>query len=160
MLPRSNRLVLILLAAALGASASTRLAAQYDGALSLDWGAGDGFATWDGPGALGQVFLETAVATNELLYAVGDYDFPAGTRSLHFQAVDRNGELRSDRDCHDSTAAFGAFTDESGGEAAIVDSSGNLLIGGWVTFLGGSRLHALLGRYEIDQDDCALDEDF
>ena len=124
MMPRSNRLVPILLAAVLGASVSTRLAAQYDGALSLNWGAGDGFATWDGPGASGQVFLETAVATNELLYAVGDYDFPAGTRSLHFQAVDRNGEERSDRACHDSTADFGAFTDESGGEAAIIDCLG------------------------------------
>ena len=99
MIPRSNRLVLILLAAVLGASVATRLAAQYDGALSLNWGAGDGFATWDGPGALGRVFLETAVATSELLYGVGDYDFPAGTRSLHFQAVDGDGELRSDRVC-------------------------------------------------------------
>ena len=161
MIPRSNRLVLILLAAVLGASVATRLAAQYDGALSLNWGAGDGFATWDGPGALGQVFLETAVATNELLYAVGDYDFPAGTRSLHFQAVDRNGEERSDRACHDSTTDFGAFTDESGGEAAIIDSSGNLLIGGWVNFTGTpSRLHALVARYEIDQPGCTLDEDF
>jgi hypothetical protein len=137
------------------------LLAQYDGALSPNWGAGDGFATWDGPGSTGQVFLETAVAANELLYGIGDYDFPAGTRSLHFQAVDRNGEVRSDRACHDSTADFGAFTDESGGEAAILDSSGNLLIGGWVNFLGTpARLHALVARYEIDQAGCTLDEDF
>lgn len=139
---------------------STPSAAQYDGALSLNWGAGDGFATWQGPGGSGQVFLETAVATNDLLYGVGDYDFPAGTRSLHFQAVDRNGEERTDRACHDSTADFGAFTDESGGEAAIIDSSGNLLIGGWLTFQGTSRLHALVARYEIDQPGCTLDEDF
>ncbi len=146
------------LALALGAG---RLSAQYDGALSPNWGAGDGFATWDGPGSAGQVFLEAGVATNDLLYAVGDYDFPAGTRSLHFQAVDRNGEERSDRACHDSTSAFGAFTDESGGEAAILDSSGNLLIGGWVNFTGTpSRLHALVARYEIDQPGCTLDEDF
>ena len=104
---------LLALAATAG---STRLAAQYDGALSLNWGAGDGFATWSWSG---QVFLETAVATNELLYGVGDYDFPAGTRSLHFQAVDRSGEVRSDRSCRDSTGAFGTFTDESGGEAAM-----------------------------------------
>ncbi len=160
MMPQSNRLLPILWVAVLGASVSPRLAAQYDGALSLNWGAGDGFATWQGPGGAGQVFLETAVPTNDLLYGVGDYDFPAGTRSLHFQAVDRNGEIRSDRACHESTSAFGAFTDESGGEAAIIDSSGNLLIGGWLTFQGTSRLHALLARYEIDQPGCTLDEDF
>jgi hypothetical protein len=158
MMPSFVRLLACLWIAVLGAAAPTPLAAQYDGALSLAWGDGDGFATWAGSG---RVFLETAVATNDLLYGVGDYDFPAGTRSLHFQAVDGNGELRSDRACYDSTAAFGAFTDESGGEAAIVDSSGNLLIGGWVNFDGTpSRLHALLARYEIDQSGCTLDEDF
>ncbi len=133
------------------------LSAQYDGALSMNWGAGDGFATWQWSG---QVFLETAVATNDLLYGVGDYDFPAGTRSLHFQAVDRNGEVRSDRSCRDSTGDLGVFTDESGGEAAIIDSSGNLLVGGWLTFQGTSQLHALLARYEIDQPGCTLDEAF
>lgn len=134
------------------------IAGQYDGALSVNWGSGDGFATWQGSG---QVFLEAAVATNDLLYGVGDYDYPPGTRSLHFQAVDKNGELRADRACHDSTTDFGAFADESGGEAAILDSSGNLLIGGWVNFLGTpSRLHALLARYEIGQAGCTLDEDF
>jgi hypothetical protein len=137
---------------------ATRLPAQYDGALSMSWGAGDGFATWQWSG---EVYLETAVATNDLLYGVGDYDFPAGTRSLHFQAVDRNGEVRSDRSCRDSTGAFGAFTDESGGEAAILDSSGNLLVGGWMNFLGDpSRLHALVARYEIGQPGCTLDEEF
>ncbi len=56
------------------AAAAVPLAGQYDGALSLDWGASDGFAIWQGSG---RVFLETAVATNELIYGVGDYDFPA-----------------------------------------------------------------------------------
>ncbi len=144
--------------ALLAASGASPIAAQYDGALATAWGEGDGFATWQGSG---RVFLETAVATSDLLYGVGDYDFPAGTRSLHFQAVDGDGELRSDRVCLDSTSAYGAFTDESGGEAAIVDSSGNLLVGGWVNFQGAaSRLHALVARYEIDQPGCTLDEDF
>jgi len=157
MKPLQNRLPpwLVFLVAA---SFSPPLAAQYDGELSLTWGAGDGFATWQWSG---RVFLETAVATNDLLYGVGDYDFPAGTRSLHFQAVDRNGQVRSDRSCRESTADFGAFTDESGGEAAIIDSSGNLLVGGWVNFDGApSRLHALVARYEIDQPGCTLDEAF
>jgi hypothetical protein len=154
---RSPALPQALVALALLAG-SMPLFAQYDGALSLDWGAGDGFATWEWSG---EVFLEAAVATNDLLYGVGDYDFPPGARSLHFQAVDRNGEVRSDRSCRDSTGAFGAFTEESGGEAAILDSSGNLLVGGWVTFTGTpSHLHALLARYEIGQAGCTLDEDF
>jgi hypothetical protein len=134
------------------------LAAQYDGELSENWGAGDGFATWQWSG---EVALSTAVATADLLYGVGTYEFPAGISNLHFQAVDRNGEVRGDRSCRDSTPDLGVFTAESAGRTAIVDSSGNLLVGGWVSFLGAeSLLRPVLARYEIDQTGCALDETF
>ena len=142
----------------LGAAAPTPLAAQYDGALSLAWGAGDGFATW--PGRAGSSWrppwrrttCSTASATTTFRPERGASTSRPWTGTASSAAI---------APAHDSTAAFGAFTDESGGEAAIIDSSGNLLIGGWVNFDGTpSRLHALLARYEIDQPGCTLDEDF
>jgi hypothetical protein len=155
MRPRSLALPL----AALFGLASPLVA--QDGMLDTDFGFGDGIAVW-GPPAGDSREISGVAPHTERLYVFGRHEVGGGPPvHLDFMGITPAGATTSYA-CDSATASvFEVPLDtvaESSAEAGIIDSSGNLLLGGWLRFGSTPGVdRPLLARFRTDALGCAID---
>ncbi len=144
----------------LTATSSSPLAA-IDGEPDLSFG-DVGMVSWihveDGsPIPLPISGTQAAIATSEeLLFAVGWY----GNAHLAWTSFDDTGN-DSNLICSQASNTLFPFATQSRGRAALVDSTGNLLVGGEVAFLGSEdQARPLLARFDLGANGCELDDSF
>jgi hypothetical protein len=101
--------------------------------------------------------VPAALATSDShAYSVGTH----GGGHLEWTSFDRSGD-ESDAFCAQATETLFPFGVASRGNAALIDSSGNLLVGGDLAFLGSeTQRHALLARFDLGADGCELDDSY
>ncbi len=130
-----------------------------DGYVDTSFGTG-GLATW---GAFGAVRLQDVTSTDDLLIAVGGYDYAGGDSHLHWWSVGRDGSIEPDHFCEGLTSdtfplSFGLSSEARVG---IVDRQGRLVVAGWMTQLGSpAQKRPLVARFALDTAGCALDATF
>lgn len=156
-MPNRRPLLAVVLVALL--APAVPLLAVPDGAPDLDFGGGDGIASWTGGG---KVTVHDVATTDSLVIGIGSFEPTAGPPwRLHWQGFDIDGNLVVTKSCYATPGSLVPFAVETQGLAAIVDSSHNLLVGGSITFQGTeSQERALLQRFDLSATTCTLDDTF
>jgi hypothetical protein len=152
---RHTLLACILLACGFPAA----LLAAPDGASDTDFG-GDGLVNWSNAG---KVTVHDVAMTEAVVIGVGSYvaDLGAQDPRVHWQGFDQDGSALVLKACYLPAGTLVPFAVASQGLAALVDSSGNLLVGGTITFQGTeSQQRALLQRFDLSAVTCTLDDTF
>lgn len=122
----------------------------------------DGLVSWrDG----GDIAIAGVAAGDTAAYGIGTIELPGEEPALHWKAFGNTGTPLGKGCAQASDTLFtvppvvAAFA--SGGNAALVDPSGNLLVGGWASFPGTTTTRrALLARFDLSASGCALDTTF
>ncbi len=135
---------------------SPTFAGNNDGQLDNTFG-GSGSVTWYDGGAVTVADLATSSTG---AYAVGTITLVGEEPALHFKGFNHGGgEL--DQGCAQTSGTLINFATESNGLAGLIDSSGNILVGGWAAFLGTETTHrALVSRFDLSGPGCVLDDSF
>jgi hypothetical protein len=138
-----------------------RASSAVDGDPDAEFGE-EGQVSWlrtlsGGPIPLALSVVPAALATSEShAYSVGLY----GGAHLEWTSFDSSGD-EGDAFCAQATETLFTFGVTSRGNAGRIDSTGNLLVGGDLAFLGSeSQTHALLARFDVGADGCELDASF
>jgi len=135
------------------------LLAAPDGADDTNFG-GDGLVNWSNAG---KVTVHDVAMTESVVIGVGSYVADSGAQDprLHWQGFDQDGSALVLKSCYLPAGTLVPFAVASQGLAALVDSSGNLLVGGTITFQGTeSQQRALLQRFDLSASFCPLDNTF
>lgn len=153
---RRSAILLLLLTA----TSPLQLAAA-DGALDLSFG-GDGMVSWlhNDPGPpfpTSSGVTQAAIATSEeRVFGVGWF----GSAHLRWSSFDDAGN-GAGHFCDQESNTLIPFATESRGRAALVDSTGNLLVGGDVAFSGSeSQSRPFVARFDLGANGCALDDTY
>ena len=133
--------------------------AAGDGDLDPTFGGGTGKFIWTDGGSV--KVAEAAEAPSGSIFAVGTIELEGEEPALHWKGVNSAGVFQDQGCAVASTSLFTLATGGSEGRAALVDSTGNLVVGGWGAFSGTEDVRrALVARFELSVPGCALDEDF
>ncbi|MEZ5313905.1 MAG: hypothetical protein R2862_09795 [Thermoanaerobaculia bacterium] len=136
----------------LGSTAVHAMDGQEDPTFS-----GDGIALWT---AGGTVVVEALTSSETLLLPVGSFDpIGAAEPALHWQGVRNDGTIDSNHRCASVSSSVLPLSTRSRGLAARVDSTGNLIVGGWARF-GTTQQFAVISRFDLSATGCVLDDDF
>lgn len=131
-------------------------AAAQDGVLDTGFG-GDGIVFWTGGTGNSVELADIALQGDGRILGVGTFTAGTAAPTLHFQSFRVNGNLGLQY-CYVASSDLFPFSVESRGLSAIVDSSGNLLIGGSANFIGSEGVsRPLVARFALDQNGCVLD---
>ena len=117
---------------------------------------GNGIAAWNG-GA--DVYVSAVATSDRLAIGIGSIDLGDDGFALHWHAVDQAGNSAS-LGCAQATETLVTLSTSSRLAAGIVDSTGNLVVGGDVKFLGSSFSQALVARFHLTGSGCELDTSF
>lgn len=132
--------------------------AAADGDFDTTFGFGTGYVTWNGGGSV-EVGDGVTLADGTLI-GVGTYDSPSAAPVLHWQAFSKTG-MQLNRACYLAPGALFAFSSTSHGLAALVDSAGRLLVGGWARFPStGAAERPIVAAFDLSQTGCVLDNSF
>lgn len=121
---------------------------SFSGNGVLSWTDGGSVVVWD-------------VATKSTgAYAVGHITLAGEEAALHFKGFNHGGGAL-DQGCAQASDTLFTLATSSVGHAGMIDSSGNLVVGGYAAFLGTeSTPRVLVTRFDLSGPGCNLDDSF
>ena len=150
---RSTRRHFRLALVVLGFAATALSAVDGDPDTSFS---GNGISFWN-DGA--DVYVQAVATSDRLAIGVGSIDLGDDGFALHWHAVDQAGNSAS-LGCAQPSETLITLSTSSRLAAGIVDSTGNLVVGGDVKFLGSSFAQAFVARFRLTGSGCVLDTSF